>query len=115
MCPISPVQYPMFQPAMREIIGITNTEPTIIATSFDHQYYTGLIVRLDIPKEYGMDQLNGWIGLIKVLTPTQFAIDIDATFYTPYIAAGASQSPQVVPVGQDSLLLFQATRNVLPY
>jgi len=105
----------MFQPAMREITGITNTDPAIVATSFDHQYYTGLIVRLDIPKSYGMQELDGWIGPIEVLTPTQFALDIDATLFEAFIAAGTEQSPQVIPVGQDTLLLFQATRNVLPY
>lgn len=115
MCPISPVQYPMFQPAMREIVGITNTYPAIVATSFDHQYYTGLIVRLDIPLSYGMKQLDGWLGQIEVLTPTQFAIDVDATSFDAFVAAAGEQSPQVIPVGQDSLEIFQATRNVLPY
>lgn len=112
--------FPMFQRAMRLVTNITNATSAQITTSFDHQYETGDIVRVYIPKGWGMHQIDRQKGTITVTSPTTFNIDINTlnfdTFVTP-----ADPSPLiigvpcVVPVGEINSKLTSATENVLPY
>jgi hypothetical protein len=120
------VQFPMFQPAMRNILSITQAENALVTTTFDginpgdHQYLTGLIVRLYIPYGFGMVQANELEGPITVINETQFTIPIDTTnfdaFVVPSGTPGFFATPaQVVPVGEVNDILTESTRNVLPY
>jgi hypothetical protein len=118
-----PVNYadpnPEFQPAMRLISDISNGNPVTITTSFAHQYNTGLIVRLIIPLNYGMDLLNQAYGPITVTGATTFTMPIDTTTFTPFAAPALNPGhnytgPQVVPIGNVNSSLYLATMNVLP-
>lgn len=120
------VEFPAFQRAMRNILSITNAENALITTTFDgtnpgnHQYSTGLIVRLYVPEGFGMVQANELYGTITVVNDTQFTISIDTTnfdaFVVPAYQPGAFGTPaQVVPIGQVNSILTEATQNVLPY
>jgi len=113
--PISPVQYPSFQPAMRQITAITNSLPAVITTSFNHNYYDGLVVRLDIPPGYGMQQANTLFGTVTRINGTQFSLPIDTTHFDPFVVpVVALQGAQAVPMGEDTMILWQAERNVVP-
>jgi hypothetical protein len=118
MCPISAIVSPVFQPAMRIVTAITRSFPASVTTSFAHNYKSGLIVRIDIPPGYGMQQINQQVGTIVVTGTTTFDIDINTTYYdsltTPTTYREMAQLPQVVPVGEVNSQLNQATRNVLP-
>jgi len=120
------VQFPTFQRAMRNVLSITQAENALVTTTFDgttpgdHQYQTGLIVRLYVPDGFGMVQANGLSGPITVINDTQFTIPIDTTnfdaFVIPAYQPGAFGTPaQVVPVGEVNDILTEATQNVLPY
>lgn len=120
------VEFPMFQKAMRNILSITQAENALVTTTFDgtnpgnHQYNTGLIVRLYVPQGFGMVQANELYGRITVVNDTQFTISIDTTnfdaFVVPDYQPGAFGTPaQVVPIGEINQQLTQATQNVLPY
>lgn len=110
---------PVFQPAMRIITAITNSNPGSVTTSFAHQYVTGTIVRLDIPQADGMPQLNGNIFPITVTGSTTFTIPIDTTLFQPFAIPGSANPPiqyaQVVPMAEISNTLRAAVQNVLPY
>lgn len=111
---------PIFQPAMRVIAGMTTTNPIQITTTFDNQFKNGLIVRLDIPQHFGMQQANQLTGEIVVINSTTFIIpSIDATnfdtFVLPTDFPPGYQDAQVVPVGENNSLLNSATQNVLPF
>lgn len=111
---------PIFQPAMRLVMAITNANPAMVTTSFAHQYKTGLICRLDFPPAVGMQQANGLSGVITVNSTTTFYIAIDTTFFDPFVMPSAppplvNTCAQVVPVGEVNDQLTQATRNVLPF
>ena len=110
---------PTFQPSMRIISAITNANPATVTTSFDHDYITGLVVRLLFPEGYGMVEANEAQGLITVTGATTFTIDIDTTLFEPFTVPGAfpenAQKPQVVPIGEDNAILTGSTQNVLPY
>jgi hypothetical protein len=120
------VQFPTFQRAMRNVLSITQAENALVTTTFDgttpgnHQYQTGLIVRLYVPDGFGMVQANELSGPITVINDTQFTIPIDTTnfdaFVIPAYQPGAFGTPaQVVPVGEVNDILTEATQNVLPY
>jgi hypothetical protein len=105
---------------MRIIEAITNGFPAQVTTTFPHQYLNGLIVRLYIPEGFGMQQANQLSGAITVTSATTFLVDIDTTnfdsFIIPTIVEGVSYTcPQVVPTGEVSSTLQNATQNVLPF
>lgn len=110
--------FPVYQPAMRLISAITNSFPATVTTTFNHQYITGTIVRIDIPFADGMQQLNQQTAPITVISPTQFTIPIDTTSFERFlIPMGAppyiNTAAQVVPIGEISSILAAATVNVL--
>lgn len=115
--PILAVVNPTFQPAMRIVTAITQANPASVTTSFAHQYVTGMIVRIDIPKGVGMYQMNQRFGPIVVTAATTFTIGVDSTFFDALdtITIGAlSQYPQAVPFGELNGQLNAALINVIP-
>ena len=111
---------PIFQPAMRLIASISQSNPATVTTTFAHQYLTGTIVRLDIPAPDGMQQANGFLGPITVTGTTTFTIPLNTTTFDSFLIP-VSPDPhlntcaQVVPVGEQASLLAAATQNVLPF
>lgn len=114
------VMNPIFQPSMRIITAISNSNPAIVTTSFAHNYVTGTIVRLDIPPADGMQQANQFSGPILVLSPTTFSMPLDTTNFDAF-AIPPSPPPtvntcaQAVPIGEVNSILTAAVQNVLPY
>ena len=109
---------------MRNVLSITQDENALVTTTFDginpgdHQYSTGLIIRLNIPDGFGMVQADEFSGSIIVVNATQFTVQLDTTnfddFVVPAFQPGAFGTPAtVVPVGEISSILTQATQNVL--
>lgn len=114
---IPDIPYPQFQPAMRVITAITNGFPAIVTTDTNNNYQTGLIVRLDIPEEYGMVQANNLFGPITRIDATNFSIEIDTTKFDPFIVPGVlivSTLAQAVPMAEINSELRQAVRDVMP-
>lgn len=120
------VQFPTYQPAMRFILSITQTDPIVITTTFDgstpgiNQYETGLIVQLLIPRGFGMTALNEFTGAITFLTTSTFSMNVSAVnldaFVIPAIQPGNFGTvAQVIPVGEIAANVNQSTINVLPY
>jgi hypothetical protein len=109
---------PIFQPAMRLISAITQSNPAIITTTFAHQYVDGTIVRLDIPQVDGMQEISGQLFPITVTGSTTFTIPVDSTHLSAF---SIPVSPpfhiytcaQVIPVGEITSTLEAATVNVL--
>jgi hypothetical protein len=119
------VQRPTFQRAMRNILSIDNSFPALVTTTFDginpgdHDYSSGLIVRLLVPQGYGM-KLPTTFAPITVINTTQFSIPIDTSYLDPFVIPpyrpGAFGTPgQVIPIGELTEILSMATENVLPY
>ncbi len=114
--PVIAVELPTFQPAMRLIDGITNANPAVVTTSFDHQYITGTIVRLLVPAEWGMIQADQLKGEITVTGDTTFSVKIDSLAFDSFVTpASPQQYAHVVPIGEINEILTAATQNVLPY
>ena len=110
--------FPVYQPAMRLIASITNSFPATVTTTFNHQYISGTIVRIDIPFADGMQQLNQQTAPITVISPTQFTIPIDTTRFEAFAIPVSpptyvNTAAQVVPIGEINSILAAATVNVL--
>lgn len=107
---------PRYQPAMRLIDSISKSNPAIVTTNIDHDYVTGQIMRLNIPDDYGMRQINGFAGPITVLTADTFSMDIDTTTYDSFLAPTPPPYNRilatVVPVGNELGVYNVAVRNV---
>lgn len=114
------IRNPVFKPAMRLIASITNSNPMIVTTTFEHGYISGTIVRLDIPPADGMQQADQLTSPILVTSSTTFTMAIDSTNFDSF-AIPSSPPPfvntcaQVVPIGEINSILTAAVQNVLPY
>ena len=115
--PTNTYAQPFFQPAMRFISGITQTNPIVVTTIGNHLYGTGLTVRLVVPVPYGMYQANELTGEIIVIDDTSFSMPIDGTNFNAFMTPLSYQpaQAQVIGIAEDALILSQAERNVLPY
>jgi hypothetical protein len=114
--------FPVFQPSMRLIASITNSNPALVTTTINHQYVDRIVARLDIPPAFGMQEANQLFGTITVTGDTTFLITIDTTFFSPFVSPALPQPhltsyAQVVPIGSETgtLDLKPAVHNALPY
>jgi hypothetical protein len=101
----------------------------LVTTTFDginpgeHGYLTGLIVRMNIPNYFGMQQLNGMPGsnrihfVITVVSPTTFTIPVNTLGFNPFVLPAADPryetSAQVTPIGEEAAILTQSFVNIL--
>ena len=110
---------PIFKPAVRDIAAISQGLITQVTTTFAHSYLTGLIIRLVIPPDFGMIQLDGTVWTITVTGDTTFTIPVDSTNFDQFVVpTEAVDQPlgtpaQVTPVGEQSSILTQSFVNVL--
>lgn len=118
--PIYAFANPLYQPAMRAILSITNAFPATITTTLNgttpgnHLYISGTIVRLDIPLGFGMQSVNQMFGPITVTSDTTFTITINTIGLDPFaIPAGTTQQAQSVPIGENNDILTAAVINSL--
>jgi len=109
---------PLYQPALRIAQAITNAAVAEVTTTKPHLYKTGTIVRMYIPKGFGMQQLNQLTGAIEVTGDSTFLIDIDTTPFDTLLVFGSwpvreYSYPSVVPIGEVNSILTAAVQNVL--
>ena len=118
-------QDPTFQPAMRVITAITNADPVQITTQYPHLYSNGLIVRIIVPEDDGMSQINQLTGVVTVTGDSTFTLPINTLEFDAFVIPEDPDDPGtpppqaqicafVVPIGEQNDLLSLATRNVLP-
>ena len=100
-----------FTPYSNVIISISNTNPAVVVTLNAHGYDEGLFVRLNVPKNCGMQQINGQMGEITKLTAISFSIPIDASNFDSFAYTGIDQIAQAIPVSETAFSLTQAERN----
>lgn len=116
---------PRFYPRRRFITGITQAASAVVTMSVTHGYVVGEKVRLNVPTEFGMSQMDGLLGTITAVTTggtNTITVDIDSTGFTAFafpttaIAGAGITFAQVVPVGEAATgayanLLDDATTN----
>lgn len=81
--PVIPIR-DNWQTQAHEIALVTNAEQPVVTTTSDHGYSDGLMVKIFVPKEYGMD-IDRVTSSITVLSNTQFQVNIDTTNLSPFV------------------------------
>lgn len=115
----SAIQNPTYMPAVRDVTAVTNEIQPIVTTSFPHSYRSGLILRMVVPPNYGMYQLNDLKSVIEVLSDTTFRININTTNFDPFMIPTESMDQpltnvaQSVPIGEVTEQLDQSFVNIL--
>lgn len=99
-----------FTPDRSNIVDITQSNPAVVTTAEDHGLFTGGVVRLVVPRNYGMYALNGHQVQIIVLSDTTFscyvslvptAITVNSTFFPAFvIPTDPGLLASVLPIGQ---------------
>lgn len=108
-----------FLPAAQNILNITQSNPAIVLTEFNHGYADGLYVRIVIPYRGSMEQVNGNIYLITVLGLSTFSIPVNSTQFdlftlAPFWLLLPTQEAQAIPVAEINSSLSQAVDNIGP-
>ncbi|KKN33422.1 hypothetical protein LCGC14_0803890 [marine sediment metagenome] len=73
-----------FVPKRRILSDVTRAEKAEVTTTQPHEYETGLIVSLFIPKAYGMELFFESTEIV-VTSDTQFTTTIDTRFENPFV------------------------------
>lgn len=123
------LQHPMFEPAISDIIAITNANPAVVTTGTivrsnpptqtPHHYLSGLIIRMIIPQLYGMRIDPQVTFTITVISSTTFSIPLNTAnfdvFIIPTELPGQPETnpAQVIPVGEVAAQLTQSFVNIL--
>lgn len=98
-----------FTPVRLAISDITRSLPTVVETSTNHNLTTGQVVRIHVPKNYGMFELNQKQVSITILTATTFSlqytqvpvsVDVDSRLYNAFvIPSNPGFTAEVIPMG----------------
>ncbi len=98
-----------YSPPRVGISAITQANPCVITTDADHNLITGQIVRIHVPKNYGMIPLNNRLFSVTVLSDTTLslqvtqippAINVNSTDFPAFtVPANPQFTAEVVPVG----------------
>ena len=109
--------FPVYQPAMRIIASISNAFPAVVTTTFNHQYKTGTIVRLNIPLGYGMYQANGLIGTITAISGLNFTLNIDSSGFDAFVvpSGNVEQPASIAPYGSRNVQYTNGTSEFVPF
>lgn len=98
---------PRYYPAHRYITAITAASSAVITLSVTHGFTAGQAVRIKVPSDWGMSEIDGLIGNITAVNTTTntITVDIDSSAFSAFAypssaTAGAGVDfPLVVPVG----------------
>lgn len=76
--------YSIFEPQLQLISSVSNSVNAVVVTVADHGYTTGMVVRVIVPKTYGM-QLYAQTT-IEVLSANSFKTQLNTTGIDPFVA-----------------------------
>ncbi len=98
-------------PSALEISAITQSFPCVITASANtdqtNTYVTGQLIRLNVPKSFGMYQINGQVAKVTAVNGSNITVPIDSTQYDPFVipASTAEQPASLSPAGSRNLTL----------
>jgi hypothetical protein len=103
-----------YVPEARLVQGITNAYPGVVTTTEPHGYLDGLLIRLVMPGNFGINVLNDEIFTITILNSTTFSLNVDTSNLDSFTSLLSKQAAQVIPVGEVAETLKMAVKNGLP-
>ena len=95
-----PINADYYEPSRFEITDITRGRTTFITTSVEHNYTIGQQIRVLLPSEFGMYQINNQQGMVVDIPATdEVEVTINSSFYDPYLSATSTNVPQIIAIG----------------
>lgn len=99
---------PRFYPRNRRITGISAATSAVITLSVTHGFTAGQSVRIKVPSEFGMIEMDELLGNITAISTANntITVDIDSSAFTAFafpasaVAGAGVEAPQVIPVGE---------------
>lgn len=107
-------------PSTLLIIGITQSFPMIVTftvpSTGSNTYVVNQLVRLFVPRTWGMYQANGLTGRIMAVDSTTMSLNIDSTYFDAFIdGSSTSETPaSLAPAGSQNLE-YNNTTNQVPF
>jgi len=105
-------------PSMLLITGITRSYPMIVTftvpSTGSNTYVVNQLVRLTIPRTWGMYQANGLVGQIMAVDSTTMQLDIDSNHFDAFVdGSNTSETPaSLSPAGSRNLEFNNTSRQV---
>ncbi len=99
---------PRFYPRNRRITAISAATSAVVTLSVTHGFTAGQAVRIKVPSDFGMIEIDELIGNITAVSTANntITVDIDSSAFTAFAfpssatAAAGVEAPQVIPVGE---------------
>ena len=108
-------------PSAMNITAITNSYPMIVTVVVDpitesNSYIPGQLVRLTIPRSYGMFQANGLVGEILSVNGLDLTLNINSKQFDIFaIPSGNKEQPASLAPSGSRNLPFSNTTNKVPF
>lgn len=105
-------------PSMLLITDISQGYPAIVTFTVpatgSNTYKAGQLVRLTVPKTWGMFQANGVTARIMSVGVSSMTLDLDTTYFDSFVdGSGTSETPaSLAPAGSRNLTLDNTTNQV---
>lgn len=112
-----PINAQFFTPSRFVISNITIGVTTVVTTSVDHDYIVGQLVRLLIPSQNGIIQLNGVKAyVISIPSSNSMELGVSSIGFSSFVVSSSPQQPQIVAIGDAiSGAVNQTKNNQLTY
>lgn len=97
---------PQFYPRRRTISSITQASTAVVTMTVTHGFTVGQAVRIQVPSDFGMVEIDNLIGNISAVNTTTntITIDINSSAFTAFSFPLTADVPftfaEVIPVGQ---------------
>ncbi len=105
-------------PSTLLITGITQAFPMVVnftvPSTGANTYVIGQVVRLTVPKTWGMFQANGLMGKIMAVDSSTMTLNIDSTYFDTFVdGSSTSETPaSLAPAGSQNLEYNNLTNQV---
>ncbi len=105
-------------PSSLLITNITNSSPMVVSftvpSTGSNTYIPGQVVRLSVPRPYGMFQANGLTGKILTAGSSSMTLNIDSTLFDVFVvpSGNVEQPATLSPSGSQNLEFSNLTDQV---
>lgn len=106
-------------PSALTITAITTASPMVVTVSVNpvtqaNTYIAGQLVKLFIPKTYGMFQANGLVGKIIAAGVNTLTLNINSSGFDPFVipGTGTTMPASLSPAGSQNLQFNNLTDQV---
>lgn len=105
-------------PSALEITAITQAMPMVVTglpnSDQENVYIPGMLVKLNIPSSYGMQQAAGLTLQILSVSGLNFSLDIDSSKFDPFVVPAITKErpANMTPAGSKNLQFGNNTKQV---